>query len=300
MTAPVCGMCGSRNTAPRFHKLSAPLYACADCGTVFRSLHGPEDPRDFYDRSYYLESWPGSLGKFFYSFDPGKHRKTRFFSRQLEEFENLLGGPARLLDVGCANGVFVWQAGERGWHAEGLEPSNFAAQWGRDQFNVTIHECSIEELDPQETYDVITLWDTLEHLSDPARIIRECHRRLAPQGLLAILTPDTGSLVNRLVHLFAKLAPRRSQGILEKLYHRDHLYYFNRDSIARALIDNGFLVQWIQGHDESPKDTETSGALKAALYVVFVSAAFFHQEHEMLIWARKTDFHPEERLGFLQ
>lgn len=300
MTEPACRLCGSVNTAQRFRKLSQPLYACHECGTVFRSGSGQEDPAALYDESYYLERWPGSLGRFFYSFTPEKNRKTRFFSCQLQEFEKLLGGPGRILDVGCANGVFVWLARERGWQAEGLETSGFAAEWGRNQFDVFIHQCPIEELEPESVYDVITLWDTLEHLSDPAGTLRECRKRLVPGGLMAILTPDTGSLVNRLVHAFSKIAPERSRSLLQKLYHEDHLCYFNRDSLARALIDNGLLVQWMQGHDESPRDTETSGVLKAGLYVVFGLAAFFHQEHELLVWARKTDSHPEEKRGLLQ
>jgi len=299
MSDAACRMCGSTNTTPRFPELAGPLYSCQECGTVFRSCEGPS-PHSFYDRSYYLESWPGSLGKFFYDFDPQKNRKTRFFNKQLQEFEGLLGGPGKLLDLGCANGVFVWLARVRGWRAEGLETSEFAAEWGKEQFDVPIHQCTIDELDPVPAYNVITLWDTLEHLADPAATIRECHRRLLPDGLLAILTPDTKSLVNRLVHGAAKITPRRSRPLLEKLYHQDHLSCFNRDSIAKALIDNGFLVQWIQGHDESPRDTETGGALKAALFLVFMTAAFFHQEHEMLVWARKTEFHPEEKLGLLQ
>ena len=117
-----CRLCGSEKVAARFPDSALDLMLCAECGTLFRPLElGADRLRELYDEDYYLKTWPGSLGRFFQDFDPDKHHKTRFFIRQLAEFERLMGRPGRLLDVGCANGVFVWLAKERGWEAEGVE-----------------------------------------------------------------------------------------------------------------------------------------------------------------------------------
>jgi SAM-dependent methyltransferase len=248
---------------------------------------GPEELRSLYNEEYFLRTWPGSLGRFFTDFDPAQHNKTRFFARQLAEFERIMGKPGRLLDVGCANGAFVWMAKERGWQAEGVEWSRFAAEWGRRQFGIMIHEGTVADLPPEPDYDVITLWDTLEHVADPRHELHACFQRLAPGGLIAVLTPDFSSLINLLVHAALRLAPRVSEPYLDKLYHADHLTCFDRSSLARALVNQGFTLQWLEGYDEAPEDTETSGALRYGVLAARLLAMAIHREHELLVLARK-------------
>ena len=289
MTEPAaCRLCGSVNTQPRFPRLSLPLLLCRDCGVIFRpSALADRDPAATYDRDYYFETWPGSLGRFFKDFDPEAHNKTRFFIRELREFERILGRPGRVLDVGTANGVFVWLADRQGWKAEGVELSPFAVNWGRNQFHADLIEGSIADLSPEPRYDLITLWDTLEHVLDPRRTLRDCYQRLAPGGILAILTPDTLSLVNRLLHLAVRVSPSRAEPWLRRLYHEDHLTAFNRHNLSRSLVQEGFIIHWIEGYDEDPRDTETAGPVRAGVFLVRLAAALIHRQHELLAWARK-------------
>ncbi len=282
-----CRLCSSWSVRSKFRDEKIGVFECLECGALFRAKGLPESFEEYYGEDYYRNKWPGSLGRFFEDFDPEEHHKTKFFDRQLGEFERLLKGKGRLLDVGCANGVFPWIASQRGWQAEGVEVSPFAAQWGRKQFGVTIHQGKIEDLPAGESYDLITLWDVLEHLPDPAGVLSECNERLKPEGILAILTPDSESLVNRLVNLAHSFTPERTEGLMAKLYHDDHLSYFTRGSLARALFEAGFYIHWIQGYDEAPADTETSGPTLMAVHAVRFSAMLVRMEHEMLIWARK-------------
>ena len=280
-------MCGSRRVQPRFP--AAPeLKRCRECGVVFRAGQvGAEDLRRTYDKDYYLKAWPGSLGQFFSEFDPERHHKTRFLVRQLAELSRLCGGPGRILDVGCANGVFPWLAQKAGWQAEGLEVSPFAAEWGRKQFGVTIHEVDLANLPPGPAYDAITFWDTIEHLPDPAGALRAAFARLRPGGYLAALTPDIDSLVNSLVHAAHRLAPRRTRPLLGKLYHQDHLSFFNPGSLAQALLAAGFTVHWMESYDEDPHDTETEGATRFALHLVGLAAGIMQRRHELLVYAQR-------------
>ena len=293
-----CRLCGSGRAGPRFRESGLSLLECADCRTLFRPRgEEPENPAAYYDEDYYLDTWPGSLGRFFHHFNPKQHHKTRFLERQLAEFEGVFGGPGRLLDVGCANGVLVFMAKERGWEAEGIEVSEFAASWGREQFGINIREGVIEDLAPEPAYHVITLFDTLEHVPEPQKMIRECYDRLLPGGVLAVLTPDTLSLVNHLVHAAQRLSPKRAQGLMKQLYHEDHLCFFNREALSRALIETGFLLSWMEGYDEDPRDTETRGLTKLGVYLARAAASVIHRQHEVLYWARKIQSHPEEKYG---
>lgn len=283
-----CRLCNSAKVNLLFPGTSLPLFKCRECRVVFRpSPTTPKDLEAIYNEDYFRKKWPGSLGRFFDTFNPEHHHKTRFFIQQLKAFEGLLGGPGRLLDVGCANGVFVWLAKERGWEAEGLEISPFAADHGRNQFGVTIHDGDIHDLPPDRHYDLITLWDTIEHLADPAQTLHACYARLAPGGFMGVLTPDVSSLVNYLVHTYYRLAPRQAEPYLEKLYHSDHLTCFDRETLCLSIIKAGFTIHWIEDYDEDPRDTETTAPLRALLFLVHLTAALFHRKHEIIIWTEK-------------
>lgn len=283
-----CRVCGSEATSRRFPRSDIPVRHCNECGVDFRPGEVTKtDLEKLYDKDYYLNTWPGSLGKFFEDFDPDKNHKTKFFKKQLSEFAGILGGKGKLLDVGCANGVFPWIAEQEGWQAEGVEISPFAVAWGRDQFGVTIHQGDMNVIDPDEQYDLITFWDTLEHLPDPASSLRRAYDRLKPGGIVAVLTPDTHSLVNKLVHGAYHLFPKKAGGLLKKLYHEDHLTFFNRNALCLALVEEGFFIHWIITCDEDPRDTETSGLAVVGVYLIHFAASIIQRRHELLVWARK-------------
>ncbi|MBL7183339.1 MAG: class I SAM-dependent methyltransferase [Anaerolineae bacterium] len=79
----------------------------------------------------------------------------------------------RLLDVGCHIGVFLGIAQERGWAAWGIEPSRWAAREARGR-GLQVIEGTLDDVHlAGESFDVITLWDVIEHLTDPLRELRE-------------------------------------------------------------------------------------------------------------------------------
>ena len=89
---------------------------------------------------------------------------------------------------------------------------------------------------PARSYDVVTLWDVLEHTPDPKTEVRETHRLLKEDGLLVINYPDIGSWIARLMG--------RSWVFLLDV----HLYYFTRATIRKLLEDAGFEIVRIRPH----------------------------------------------------
>jgi SAM-dependent methyltransferase len=99
----------------------------------------------------------------------------------------------RLLDVGCGEGVFVHYARRRGFEAHGVDFSEDAIALGRDWFGLTtLYNRSLEEVksDPALTpFAALTLFEVLEHLEHPARLLADAHDLLAEGGVVAASVP---------------------------------------------------------------------------------------------------------------
>ena len=96
-----------------------------------------------------------------------------------------------LLDIGCAHGFFLFSASEAGYTTKGVEISQDAVAYARKEFGLDIEAKPFEELRFAENhFDVVTLWQVLEHVPYPLMMLKEVHRILKPGGLLVISTPN--------------------------------------------------------------------------------------------------------------
>ena len=146
------------------------------------------------------------------------------------------GGRGRLLDVGCHIGVFLELAAARGWLAEGVEPSRWASELARARgLRVTRGTLRGAAL-PSAAFDVVTIWDVIEHFPDPVAELREVHRLLRPGGLVGITTMNVDSPV-------ARLLGRRWPWLMQM-----HLYYFSVRTLSAMLERCGFQVATVTPH----------------------------------------------------
>ena len=163
--------------------------------------------------------------------------RERTFLTALAEIERAAGTRGTLLDIGTAAGAFVAAAKQRGWAAEGCEPNRWLAEWGARHYGITIRQGSLFDQDyAPHTFDVITLWDVIEHTLDPRNVLEHCRRLLKPGGLLVVNYPDIGSWIARLM--------RRRWLFLTSV----HLYYFERRTMTRLLQSSGFAVETVRPH----------------------------------------------------
>jgi 2-polyprenyl-3-methyl-5-hydroxy-6-metoxy-1,4-benzoquinol methylase len=142
------------------------------------------------------------------------------------------GPPARLLDVGCGTGAFVSVAQNAGWEAIGLDASEWMIVRARARCpRATFQVGFLEEAQwSSEAFEVITLWDVLEHVPSPLAALRRLRMWLTPTGVLCLSVPNAGSVIARL------MGPRWV------LLLREHLWYFCAATMARVLSQAGFMV----------------------------------------------------------
>jgi 2-polyprenyl-3-methyl-5-hydroxy-6-metoxy-1,4-benzoquinol methylase len=163
--------------------------------------------------------------------------RERTFAASLEEIERAARGKGRLLDIGTAAGAFVAAARDRGWHAEGCEPNRWLAEWGARHYGVRIRQGSVFDQQYDEgSFDVVTLWDVIEHTTDPRAVLERCRALLKPGGILVVNYPDIGSWI-------ARVLGRRWLFLTSV-----HLYYFDRRTIRLMLEETGYRVETVRPH----------------------------------------------------
>lgn len=154
------------------------------------------------------------------------------FRHHLEPLERVAAAPAGrpLLDVGCYTGVFVEIATDHGWDAWGVEPSRWAVERARARGLHVVQGMLESACLPEGYFSVVTMWDVIEHLTDPRGGLKRAWQLLRPGGLLVVHTIDIESR-------FARLMGRRWPWLMEM-----HLYYFSQRTLGRMLETSGFEV----------------------------------------------------------
>jgi len=235
-----CNVCGSTLIDAYFEKDGFELVRCRACGLVFV---GNPPPRDELER--------------FYSFASGYHVQLRdsaaatasierVATRHLRQLLAHVSPARRLLDVGCGDGAFLAAARAVGFEAEGVELNDNMAQVARARRGLTITSGTLEDAEIAPGVDVLTFWDVLEHLPDPASTLRRAWRLLSPGGVLAASTPNLDGLFPRLSG-----AVGRRLGYWTHPQPPAHLYQFSRQTLAALLGSCGFRVLAVH-HDRSP------------------------------------------------
>ncbi len=143
-----------------------------------------------------------------------------------------LGGKGRLLDIGCNIGKFLEVARQEGFSVTGVEINQACAEYGRRTFQLEIYDQPLEEIHfPQHCFEVITLFDVLEHVPDGFAFLREVHRILSPQGLLVVQAPNLESAM-----------AEHTGSEWYWLAMPDHLLHFTPRSLARFLENSDFRI----------------------------------------------------------
>ena len=162
--------------------------------------------------------------------------RIKTFKRHLRNIDKLCQR-GRLLDIGAYTGLFLSLARDAGWQVAGIEPSRWAVAQARKLYHLTLKMGILKRghFTPG-TFDVITLWDVIEHFTDPLQAIRICHSYLKPGGWLIMSTMDIDSLAAKI------LGPRWPW-----LIHM-HRVYFSRTTMKKILEKAGFTNVFFRAH----------------------------------------------------
>jgi 2-polyprenyl-3-methyl-5-hydroxy-6-metoxy-1,4-benzoquinol methylase len=215
---------------PRFREMSLGHWRCPRCGLECIAPQ-PDDKTlaEIYGKLYFSHYNSGVDSQIV------RAMKRATYTRQLRLLPSpaSFGGVRRLLDCGAATGFLAELAKEFGWDAFAVELSEFGSQsctrlLGREKvYRGQVEEARFEA-NPNGNFEVITMFDFIEHVRNPKAVLSWARKRLNSGGVLLLTTPKVGGISWRLMgrHWFH--------------YVREHLWFFNPKSIESLLKECGF------------------------------------------------------------
>ena len=223
-----CTLCGGLSFKPSLFCEGFSFVKCTGCGLVQMNPQPVE--KEIYQR--YGERY----GNDYLAYELAN--EEAFLKLQLLALEDAgfndieINGNARLLDIGCAVGSVLVRLGERGWKTTGVEISAPQAEYARQKRSLDVRSLSLAENNfPTASFDVVMASHIIEHINDPAGLVREVHRILAPGGRFFITTPNIAGFQ-------AKLFGSRWRSAIF-----DHLYLFSTKTLSHLLVENGFTTE---------------------------------------------------------
>lgn len=233
---PICGAPDQRHIRDCVdHTVSRETFSIVECGKCsFQFTNprpGPSEIGRYYESEEYIShsgKTRGIIGK--------AYRWVRSITLK-NKLQLVLGATKktskeiRLLDIGCGTGEFLWHCKGAGLAVLGLEPSDKARRFAKEQYELGVFpEEGIKELEPS-TFDVITMWHVLEHVHNLKGRVEEVYALLKVGGLVIVAVPNRDSYDAK--HYGSDWAaydlPR-------------HLYHFTRSDIVQLFEPYSFSL----------------------------------------------------------
>lgn len=240
-TEVVCDVCGTSAAALLQrgvrNRRDVDVYKCSGCGLVrLGPLPTEDELKAYYTDSYREAHEPGLAPEGAYRTELPEARA------RVERLRPLLGPQSSVLELGASSGAFVDSLRPFVKSAVGVEPSVRHRTWARETLGL---EMLADLSDARgRRFDAVVLFHVLEHVRHPVEFLKELSGLLAPGGFLGIEVPNADDAL-----LSAYKVPA-----FGPFYYQDaHLWYFNGDTLSRALKAAGLAaeVSWIQRYDLS-------------------------------------------------
>ncbi len=251
-----CPLCGSGERETEFRKHDVELVGCLDCRLRY-GARIPSNLDDVYKSPEYVS---------FSKEDSDEHysyRRDRFGRERVAILEKYCGDltDLKILDIGCGNGYFLSAAMERCKHCFGTESSGRLRKFATQKTGLSVFGEDLENL-PERDFDIITLFDVIEHVPAPARFMETVIELLKAGGHILMFTPNFDSFSIRVMEAHSSIVDptehvvlftRPSLKYLADALRLETIYYETQGLDIQNILsmsrggdaDSGkFLIRW--------------------------------------------------------
>lgn len=287
-----CKVCGSKEIYNKFSLNDFDVLQCKKCNLAFLSqIPTKEELKELYSSNYYLERKEYYFKNIITNPESGKYNDNiKAFSSGLKKLNSLKPHKGKLLDIGCGLGVFLHMAKTDGWDTFGTDISPYAVSYAREKLGLEVYRSYSlgKAVLNSDSFDVVTLWDSLEHFPDPAAQFKKIYRILKNDGLVMLDIPNETALL-RVISRFLYTATRGFFTYpVKKLYHQYHLFYFSQQAIETLLKAEGFEIVSIERKTIPVVKARGSYPEKGAVKLLSCLERLFGMEYELFVVAKKV------------
>ena len=235
MNCPICNHSESKKMLIRNQEAQSsedrPAFMCGACKTIFAEDY-LKDRSNLYSENY--APWS----------DDSEHvadSKIRTFRSQLSLMMPYIAPEGKkLLDAGTAKGYLMAAAGQLGFDAYGFDISKSAIDSAKKAFKNKVFCGTIEDANYKDgEFDIITMTDILEHLTDPHKFMKKAGQLVKTGGLLLIITPNSGSITRKIL------------GKNWYQFKEEHIIYYTKKGLAHLLKTQGFELVFAKANTKT-------------------------------------------------
>lgn len=243
-----CKLCATLAATPKYKLKKTTVYACAQCDFHFidhlDSLQNgsQEKVTSTLDR----KAW-----EYIEEMLPSSSKQLRENMLLVKRYISLSG--AQCLDIGAGAGLFAQLLAEAGAFVHGIEPQGLFREFAQQKFGIALNKETIDARHWQQGFagffDVVTLWDVLEHVNFPAENLQNAYNVIKPGGWLFLDTPRRDTLFYRISEWSYRLGGGANTRLLESLYSPlpfCHKQIFTLRQLLKLVGEIGFSVTSIQ------------------------------------------------------
>jgi 2-polyprenyl-3-methyl-5-hydroxy-6-metoxy-1,4-benzoquinol methylase len=228
-----CPLCGSKKYKlfGQCEKSLLKVVQCEDCKLLYVNPRpSPKEREQFFKEEYItndtaIDVWYGSM----------REESLQYIKSLIQQHKT----NGKILDIGCAGGLFLSLFDRDSWELNGVEPSVFAGENAREKYGIKVHTGTLLDTEyPDNYFDVITILDAFYIIDSPTEYILEIQRILKKDGVLVI---DIPGLTFRLI---------KNTGLLGKLFYGNscqlnpkvQLFFYSDRTLRQMLNKGNFIV----------------------------------------------------------
>lgn len=217
----ICKVCRSKSTITIFFLNNYRFIQCRLCKfTIIKPIPEEKERREYYKNFKYNTGFQNE------KIIRKDARSTLSFLEQLNP------NKGKILDVGCGAGFFLDEAQKQNWDCIGVDFANETINYGISKFNLNLITGDFLSIKfPREKYDVITLNQVIEHLSNPMPTLKKVHALLKYNGIVCIATPNNQSIMS-------KIQKENFNYIIPP----EHIIYFSPQNFSKLLTFFGYKI----------------------------------------------------------
>ena len=282
-----CLVCKSGDVRVKYELTGYRIVQCGNCSLEYHDgFRGGGDDEGVFSQGYYTSAQEDAFKTQFddYTQDPS----AAVYRHWLERIEQRVP-VGRVLDIGSALGTFLKIAETRGWKPQGVEISRFAAEFACEKRGIPVFNGDLECFQcANEVFDVVTFWDSIEHVTHPLENLRTAARLMRPGGLMLLTTDNFDCLIADVARLAYRLSLGKLRYPMERIFIPLNRSYFTEDTFRAMLKSCGLRVVALEKMEYPLDKIRTSWAERWVLKSFYAAASLLGRQAQVTVLAEKV------------